>query len=89
MAMTERLDDWMDQYVLAWSSNETEHISALFTDEAVYDPQTEGGEWEGIDEIISRWQEIDDTEDNWDFEWRPPASRPRPWSASQGAGPRA
>lgn len=69
--MTERLDNWMDQYVLAWSSNEAEDIRALFTEEAVYDPQTAGGEWDGVEEIIARWQEIDDSEDNWDFEWRP------------------
>jgi hypothetical protein len=69
--MTERLDQWMDGYVLAWSSNETDHIKALFTEDAVYDPQTADGEWEGIDEIVARWQEIDDNEDNWDFEWLP------------------
>ena len=69
--MSERLDLWMDRYVLAWSSNETDHIKALFTDGAVYDPQTADGEWEGIDEIVAHWQEIDDTEDNWDFEWLP------------------
>jgi hypothetical protein len=69
--MSERLDDWMDGYVLAWSSNETDHIRALFTDDAVYDPQTASGELHGIDEIVARWQEIDDQEDNWDFEWLP------------------
>ena len=69
--MSQRLDTWMDKYVLAWSSNETEHIEALFTEDAVYDPQTEDGEWDGLDEIITRWQEIDDSEDNWDFEWQP------------------
>ncbi len=69
--MSERLDDWMDGYVLAWSSNEAAHIRAIFTDDAVYDPQTEGGEWHGIEEIVLRWQEIDDEEENWDFEWLP------------------
>jgi ketosteroid isomerase-like protein len=71
MTMTERLDTWMDDYVLAWSSNDADHIRAIFTDDAVYDPQTADGEWEGIDEIVERWQEIGDVEDNWDFEWRP------------------
>jgi hypothetical protein len=66
-----RLDDWMDRYVLAWSSNDPDHIAALFTPTAVYDPQTADGEWEGLDEIIERWIEIDDREDNWDFEWMP------------------
>jgi ketosteroid isomerase-like protein len=71
MTMTERLDTWMDDYVLAWSSNDADHIRAIFTDDAVYDPQTADREWEGIDEIVERWQEIGDVEDNWDFEWRP------------------
>ena len=52
--MSERLDAWMDAYVLAWSTNESEHIAALFTDDAVYDPQTAAGEWDGISEIIAR-----------------------------------
>lgn len=69
--MSERLDEWMDGYVLAWSSNNPDHIRALFTDDAVYDPQTEGGEWEGIDEIVEKWVGIDDSEENWDFEWLP------------------
>lgn len=67
--MSERLDAWMDGYVLAWSSNDPEHIQALFTEDAVYDPQTEDGEWEGIDEIVEKWIEVGDSEDNWDFEW--------------------
>ena len=69
--MSERLDAWMDAYVLAWSTNESEHIAALFTDDAIYDPQTAAGEWDGVSEIIARWQETDDDEDNWDFEWQP------------------
>ena len=69
--MSERLDAWMDGYVLAWSSNDDQHIRAVFTDDAVYDPQTADGEWDGIEDIISRWQGIGDVEDNWDFEWQP------------------
>ena len=69
--MSERLDAWMDGYVLAWSTNETEHIEALFTEDAVYDPQTADGEWDGLTEIVARWQEADDDEENWDFEWQP------------------
>ncbi len=69
--MTHRLDEWMDRYVVAWSTNERSHIESLFTSDAVYDPQTADGEWVGIDEIVRRWLEIDDSEDNWDFEWAP------------------
>jgi hypothetical protein len=69
--MSERLDRWMDGYLLAWSSNDPEHIAALFTPDAVYDPQTADGEWEGLDRIIQRWLEIADREENWEFEWQP------------------
>ncbi len=69
--MSERLDSWMDRYVLAWSTNDPEHVAALFTEDAVYDPQTAGGEWEGIADIVANWLEIDDDEENWDFEWAP------------------
>ena len=69
--MSERLDMWMDGYVAAWSSNEEEQIAALFSSDAVYDPQTADGEKNGIAEIVHWWQETDDEEDNWDFEWLP------------------
>jgi hypothetical protein len=69
--MSERLDNWMDGFVLAWSSNDADHIRALFTEDAVYDPQTESGEWDGIEQIVETWQAIDDQEENWDFQWQP------------------
>jgi hypothetical protein len=71
MGMSERLDDWMDAYVEAWSSNDAYDIAALFSPDAVYDPQTADGERHGHDEIISWWQGVDDDPDNWDFEWQP------------------
>jgi len=69
--ISERLEQWMDGYVMAWDSNDAEHIAALFHPEAVYDPQTADGPWEGVDAIVAAWQEIDDTPGNWEFEWRP------------------
>jgi len=69
--MSERLDAWMDGYVAAWSTNAAEDIAVLFTEDAVYDPQTASGEWEGIDAIVQNWQEADDDDENWDFEWLP------------------
>jgi ketosteroid isomerase-like protein len=74
--MSERLDDWMESYVEAWASNDPAMIAALFTPDAVYDPQTADGERHGIDEIIEFWlgkedQEDNWDEDNWDFEWLP------------------
>jgi hypothetical protein len=69
--MSERLDDWMDAYIAAWSSNDPVLIAALFSPDAVYDPQTADGELHGHAEILEWWRAIDDDPDNWDFEWVP------------------
>jgi ketosteroid isomerase-like protein len=65
------LDAWMDGYVRAWTSNAAEDIADLFTEDAVYDPQTTGERWEGQAEIVAGWQEIDDRPGTWSFEWAP------------------
>ena len=69
--MSERLDAWMDGYIAAWTSNDPAEIAALFTPDAVYDPQTAVGELHGIGEIVDFWLEAGDDEDDWDFEWVP------------------
>jgi hypothetical protein len=69
--MSERLDDWMEAYIEAWTTNDEHDIEALFTTDAVYDPQTADGEQHGPAEIIEWWQDINDNPDNWDFEWMP------------------
>jgi len=69
--VSERLDDWMDLYVDAWSTNDPELIAAMFTEDAVYDPQTADGELHGPAEIIAWWKEKDEDPENWDFEWLP------------------
>ena len=62
-----RLEAWMDGYIAAWSSNDPVQIGALFSSDAVYDPQTADGEIHGADEISAWWREIGDDSDNWDF----------------------
>ena len=71
MEMTERLEQWMDAYVEAWDTNDPEKVASLFTTDAVYDPQTADGPWNGLEAIVRGWLEIDDTPGNWEFEWRP------------------
>jgi hypothetical protein len=68
---SERLNAWMDGYVQAWTDNDPDSIRMLFTEAAVYDPQTEGGEWDGIEEIVDNWIEIEDDPENWEFQWLP------------------
>lgn len=69
--MSERLDYWMEGYIEAWTSNDPYDIAALFTPDAVYDPQTADGEQHGHEEIIAWWQRIGDDSENWDFAWQP------------------
>ncbi len=69
--VSERLDQWMDGYIAAWASNDPASIAALFTPDAVYDPQTASGPWEGHDEIVEGWLEVGDSPDSWEFEWAP------------------
>ena len=69
--MSEHLERWMDGYVLAWSTSRADQIAALFSPEAIYDPQTADGELHGIDEIVAWWQGTGDDPDGWDFAWLP------------------
>lgn len=66
-----RLETWVDGYVAAWADNDQEHIAALFTEDAVYDPQTADGEIHGVEAISEWWRDLDEDADNWDFQWLP------------------
>jgi hypothetical protein len=66
-----RLESWVDGYVAAWTNNDPEHIAALFTEDAVYDPQTADGEIHGVEAISLWWLELDEDPENWDFQWLP------------------
>lgn len=69
--MTERLERWMEGYVTAWQSNDPQLVTDLFSEDAVYDPQTADGELHGRAEIVEWWLGVGDDPDNWDFEWLP------------------
>jgi hypothetical protein len=66
-----RLERWVDGYVVAWTDNDPEHIAALFTEDAVYDPQTADGEIHGVEAISDWWRGLDEDPANWDFQWLP------------------
>jgi hypothetical protein len=61
----------MDGYVRAWTSGAIEEIADLFTEDAVYDPQTGNGPWVGRDAIVEGWQDVGDEPGTWSFEWEP------------------
>jgi ketosteroid isomerase-like protein len=69
--MSARLDEWMAGYIAAWRSNEPAAIAALFTEDAVYDPQTGAPRWEGRDAIVAGWIDVGDEPGTWQFTWSP------------------
>lgn len=69
--MSDRLDAWMARYLAAWEGNDRGDITALFTEDAVYDPQTGSGIWSGHDGIVAGWLAAADGPDDWSFTWDP------------------
>ncbi len=67
---------WMDGYLRAWTSGATEEIADLFTEDAVYDPQTSDEQWVGRDAIVENWQDIGDEPGSWTFDWEPVIESP-------------
>jgi hypothetical protein len=62
---------WMQGYLQAWSSNDPDQISALFTVDAEYYTDPFGPPWRGRDEIVDGWLENADEPDGFSFEWSP------------------
>jgi hypothetical protein len=46
---------WLEGYFAAWASNESEAVSALFAEDAVYSYGPFRGEAHGREEIVRRW----------------------------------
>ena len=67
---------WVDGYVKAWISGAPEEIADLFTEDAVYDPQTSDAPWVGRNTIVENWQDIGDEPGSWTFDWEPVIESP-------------
>jgi hypothetical protein len=64
------LQEWIDRYVEAWTSNDAEAIGALFTDEARYYTHPYREPWKGRDAIVKGWTENPDPPGSWAAEYR-------------------
>ena len=61
---------WMDNYQAAWSSNDPEHIRALFTENARYETRPHDPDaWTGRDVIVDGWLAARDEPQDWTFSW--------------------
>ncbi|SFS07353.1 SnoaL-like domain-containing protein [Microbacterium sp. cf046] len=66
------VQNWLDGYLRAWSSNDSEDIRALFTEDATYaggpfDPEP----WVGREGIVEGWLAHQDEPGSWSFEGVP------------------
>ncbi len=61
----------MEQYIVAWNSNDPEEIGALFTDDALYHTEPFAAPWRGRTEIIEQWLARKDEPGQATFEWEP------------------
>jgi hypothetical protein len=65
------LEEWIDRYVRAWSSNDPEEIGALFTEDALYATAPFDPPWRGRAAIVDGWLGRRDEPGQWTFDWCP------------------
>jgi uncharacterized protein (TIGR02246 family) len=64
---------WLDGYVRAWESNDSEAIAALFTEDATYSYGPFREDVNGRDAIVASWFEDPDEPGSWSAEYHPVA----------------
>jgi hypothetical protein len=65
------ITNWVDRYLVAWKSNATDDIAALFTAHGEYHERPYETDWVGRDAIVAGWQgRWDWQEGGWGFEWQ-------------------
>lgn len=62
-------EEWMRRYLVAWDTNATDDIRALFTEDAVYLAWPGAEPWVGHDAIVGGWLAHADQPDDHEFEW--------------------
>jgi hypothetical protein len=56
----ESFRNWVEQYIVAWNSNDPDDIRALFTEDAAYYTGPFDAPWLGREEIVRQWLERKD-----------------------------
>lgn len=70
----EEVQKWLDAYISAWASHDSDEIAGLFTEAATYSYRPwidEKVAAEGRDAIVATWQSIGDDPGDWEAEYRP------------------
>jgi uncharacterized protein (TIGR02246 family) len=72
----DRVGNWIDAYVRAWTSNDPADIAALFTEDARYRTEPFAPPWQGRDAIVAHWLARKDEPGETTFTWQPLAVTP-------------
>ncbi|MFZ0013324.1 MAG: nuclear transport factor 2 family protein [Acidimicrobiia bacterium] len=70
----DEVQEWLDDYLEAWSSNDPARIGALFTEDAVYSYRpwrSEEHTARGREAIVAGWLENPDDPADWEAEYAP------------------
>ncbi len=67
----ESVAQWLEKYIEAWRSYDTQIVGELFSKDATYRFQPWGDPVTGRDAIIANWLEERDDPDSWDAEYEP------------------
>ncbi len=62
------IEEWVQAYLKAWTSDAPEDVAALFTEDARYFTEPYAEPWEGRDEIVREWIARGDSGNDWSFE---------------------
>lgn len=71
---SDQVQEWLDAYVAAWRSGESEAIRALFSADAAYGYRpwdSEETTVKGNDSIVASWLENPDDPSSWEAEYSP------------------
>ena len=69
MANPDHVTRWIDGYIQAWNSNDTDDIGALFTEDAEYRTAPFRQPWRGRQQIVSGWLDRKDEPGEATFNW--------------------
>jgi ketosteroid isomerase-like protein len=61
------VDSWVDRYVRAWRTNDSDDIGGLFSEDARYYTAPYREPWSGREGIVAAWLDRKDEPGGWEF----------------------
>jgi uncharacterized protein (TIGR02246 family) len=71
MTSLDAVTAWVQNYRVAWESNDPDDIGGLFAEDAAYFTEPYAKPWLGRDEIVAKWLDGKDEPGDTTFEWHP------------------